>query len=64
MSSYILLRIEALQKELQELRRVVLTLENQPKQTTQLRGIWKDVTFSEDDLTAARQSTFKGAYDL
>jgi hypothetical protein len=64
MSNYILTRIEALQRELEQLRQVVIHQEQPTQSTAQLRGIWKGVTFSDDDFTAARQSTFKGVYDL
>jgi hypothetical protein len=63
MSNYILTRIEAIQQELEMLKGKVMIKEqreNCPK--TQLRGIWKGVEISDEQLEEARQSLVSKDY--
>jgi hypothetical protein len=58
-SNYVLVRINALQEELEELRQVVMQQDRQQTPTARLKGVWKGVKFSDDDFAAARQSLVK-----
>jgi len=55
MANYLLVRIEALQEELDRLRQAVLHQSQGEQHPTQLRGLWNGVEFSDDDFVAARQ---------
>ena len=63
MSNYVLIRIEALQQELENLRQVVLHETQGARRPTQLRGLWQGVQFSAADFDAARRADFRDAYD-
>ncbi|PZV00873.1 MAG: hypothetical protein DCF32_16950 [Leptolyngbya sp.] len=63
MSNYVLIRIEALQQELENLQQLVLHETQGEKRPTQLKGLWQGVQFSETDFDAARRAVFKDAYD-
>ncbi len=63
MSNYVLIRIEALQQELETLRQVVLHETQGARRPTQLRGLWQGVQFSEADFDAAQRAVFRDAYD-
>ncbi|MCU0548655.1 MAG: hypothetical protein MUC48_04835 [Leptolyngbya sp. Prado105] len=57
MSNYILTRIEAIQQELDMLKRKVLTPEGgSAKASPQLKGIWKGVNIPEDAFEEAKRS--------
>ena len=61
---YVLARIKALQRELGELEKVVtnqLQHQNQRSKTT-IKGLWKGVEISEEDLKEAKRAVFKDAY--
>jgi hypothetical protein len=55
--SYLIKRIEMLQEELESLKRTVL--KNNSEKTEQLRGIWKGIDISEDEIEEAISSWFK-----
>jgi hypothetical protein len=63
MSNYVLIRIEALQQELENLRQVVLHETQGARRPTQLRGLWQGVQFSEASLKTAQRAVFRDAYD-
>lgn len=54
---YVSVRLEILQKQLDELKQ--LLLRKKKKSTTKLYGIWKGVTFNDEDFQAAKDSLFK-----
>lgn len=59
-SSYVAMRLEAIQKELEMLRR---SLEAPGEQKiVKLEGLWKGVEITEEDLEEAKRSLFKEAY--
>jgi|GEM_PF-1040523 hypothetical protein len=62
MANYLLVRIEALQEELDRLRQAVLNQSQGEKRPTQLRELWHGVEFSDDDFAAARQAVFRDAF--
>ena len=61
-SSYVIIRLEAIQKELEMLRRLLEPIEEQ--KTAKLEGLWKGVEITEGDLDEAERSLFKGAYEF
>ena len=63
MSHYLLIRIEALQQELEYLRQTVLQQTQVGPRSTQLQGLWRGVDVSEDDFAAARRAVFSHAYE-
>lgn len=61
-SSYVIIRLEAIQKELEMLRR---SLEVPgARKTVKLEGLWKGVEITEADLEKAKRSLFKEAYEF
>ena len=58
MSRYVLARIEAIQQELEELRNHI----EGTKRKIKLKGLWKGVNVSEEDIEEAKQAVFKDAY--
>jgi hypothetical protein len=59
MEHYVLARIEAIQQELEQLRRVLAHQVAGDRRKTKLAGLWKDVRVSEEDLREARQAVFE-----
>jgi peptidoglycan hydrolase CwlO-like protein len=57
MSRYVLARIEAIQQELEELRNHI----EGPKREVKLKGLWKGIDVSEEDIEEAKQAVFKDA---
>ncbi len=62
MSEYVLIRIEALQQELETLKKVVNHQLQGSKQKTQLKGLWKGVEITEEEIAAAQKVVFRQAY--
>ena len=59
--SVILVRLEAIQQEIEEIKKMLKVEPRSFKKS--LRGIWKGLEVSEEDIDAAKRSLFKGAYD-
>lgn len=53
---YVIARLEALERELEALRRL---LTEQDRKSIKLEGLWKGVEISEGDLDEAQRSLFK-----
>ena len=64
MSEYLLARIEALQHELDDLKKAILYRIESPKRKTRLKGLWGGVDVSENDLEEAKRAVFKDAYQF
>ena len=64
MSEYVIARIEAIQQELQELRKAMIYEVQGPKRKTNLKGLWKGVRVTEEDFKEAQRAVFKEAYEL
>jgi hypothetical protein len=62
MSEYVLARLQALQQELEELRKAMLYETQGPKRKIKLKGLWKGVHVTEEDVHEARRAVFKEAY--
>jgi len=61
-NEYVLARIEALQQELESLRKVVAGHIESPGCKVRLKGLWKGVEISEEDVEEAQRALFKNAY--
>jgi hypothetical protein len=64
MEHYVLARVQAIQQELEQLRRVLAHQVESDRRKTKLAGLWKDVQVSEEDLREARRAVFKAAYEF
>jgi hypothetical protein len=62
MSEYILARIQAIQQELEELRKGVAHQVVGLRRRTKLKGLWKGVVTTEEDLAEAERAVFKDVY--
>jgi hypothetical protein len=58
MSEYVLARIEAIQQELEALRKIVAHHVQNTKRQTHLKGLWKDVEITDKDIEAAKQDVY------
>jgi hypothetical protein len=63
MSEYVLARIQAIQQELEALRKTVAHQLQGSRKKTQLKGLWKGIEVTEEDLKAAQQAVFRDAYE-
>jgi len=59
-TEYVLARIQAIEQELADLKKVIIS-EEIPKKT-KLKGLWKGIDISDDDLEKAKIAVFKDAY--
>jgi hypothetical protein len=62
MNKYALARIEAFQQELEQLRKVLSSEMAKRRRKTRLRGLWKGVEVTEEEIEEAKRALFKGAY--
>ena len=63
MSDYILTRIDAIQQELEALKKILAAQNQSDHRSTQPRGIWKGVDISDQLLEEAKKSAFSTAYN-
>ena len=61
MSQYVLLRIQAIQEELEALKKTVIYQLEGSRNQTKIKGLWKDVVISDDDLEEAEKAVFRDA---
>ena len=57
-NGYILARIKAIQQDLDQLKNHI---EN-PRRKVKLKGLWRGVNVSEEDIAEAKQAIFRDAY--
>ena len=62
-SEYVLARIQAIEQELADLKKVLISEIEIPKKT-KLKGLWKGIKITDDDIEEAKQSIFRDAYDF
>jgi hypothetical protein len=60
--SYVVTRIEAIQQELEQLRKTLAHQAATRKQKTKLKGLWKGVEVTEEDIAKAKRAVFRNAY--
>jgi hypothetical protein len=56
MSQYLLLRIQSLQEELENLKKLV---DQNPRKKTHIKGLWKGFDINENDFETAEKAIFK-----
>lgn len=61
MSQYVLLRIQAIQEELEALKKTVIHQLEGSRNTTQIKGLWKDILVTDEDLELAEKAIFRDA---
>ncbi|WP_245927532.1 hypothetical protein [Aphanothece hegewaldii] len=61
--SYAIIRIQAIQKELELLQKNLADELQGTQKPTQLQGLWKDIDISDDDIEEAQQAVFRTAYE-
>ena len=59
MSQYVLLPIQVIQEELEALKKTVIHQLEGSRNKTQIKGLWKDVVISDDDLEEAKKEVFR-----
>ncbi|GCA95532.1 hypothetical protein [Microcystis aeruginosa] len=59
MSQYVLLPIQVIQEELEALKKTVIHQLEGSRNKTQIKGLWKDVVISDDDLEEAKKAVFR-----
>jgi hypothetical protein len=63
-NEYVLIRMRMIQKELEELQRVAERQLQTPKKKVRLKGLWKGVQVSDEELQEAKRAIFKDAYEF
>jgi hypothetical protein len=59
MSQYVLQRIQAIQTELETLKKIVTNQFQSARKTTKIKGLWQEAIVTEDDLIEAKQAVFR-----
>ena len=59
MSQYVLLPIQVIQEELEALKKMVIHQLEGSRNKTQIKGLWKDVVISDDDLEESKKAVFR-----
>jgi hypothetical protein len=62
MSEYILIRISAIQKELEDLKQAIARELQGTRRPTKLEGLWDGIEITDEDLEAAEKAVFRDAY--
>jgi hypothetical protein len=62
-SEYVLARIQAIEQELADLRKVLVSEIESPRKT-KLKGLWKGINVTDEDIEEAKQAIFKDAYNF
>jgi hypothetical protein len=63
MSQYIIVRIQAIQDELETLKKLVSHPENEFRNKTKIRGLWQDIIVTDEDLEEAKKAVFKNVIE-
>jgi CMP-2-keto-3-deoxyoctulosonic acid synthetase len=58
--SYATVRIEAMQRELELLKKSL----EKPEKVESIEGLWKGVEITEEDIKEAKESLFKGVHEF
>lgn len=62
-SEYVLARIQAIEQELADLRKVLVSEIESPKKT-KLKGLWRGIDITDKDIEESKQAIFKDAYNF
>ena len=63
-NDYVVARIEAIQQELETLKRTLIASPTDARRKTELKGLWRGMEISEKDIAEAKQAVFKAAYQF
>lgn len=63
-SEYALARIEAIQQELDALKKTIAHEITGLRRKTKLKGLWKGVPVNQEDFDEAERAVFRGAYQF
>jgi hypothetical protein len=63
MSQYVLLRIQAIQEELEALKKTVIHQLEASRNQTHIKGLWKDVLVTDEDVEEAEKEVFRDITD-
>ena len=61
MSQYLLLRIQAIQEELEALKKTVVHQLEGSRNSTQIKGLWENILITDEDLEEAEKAVFRDA---
>ena len=61
MSQYVLLRIQAIQEELEALKKTVVHQLEGSRNSTQIKGLWENILITDEDLEEAEKAVFRDA---
>ncbi len=61
MSQYLLLRIQCLQKELENLKKLV---DQNPRKKSPIKGLWKGFDINDNDFASAKKAIFKNSSEV
>jgi hypothetical protein len=59
MNSYVLQRIQAIEAELANLKKIISEPSPANYKETSIKGLWKDITLNEDDFLEAERAIFR-----
>jgi hypothetical protein len=62
-TQYVLARIQAIEQELADLKKVLVSEIESPKKT-KLKGLWKGINVTDDDIEEAKHAIFRDAYNV
>lgn len=62
-TEYVIARIQAIEQELADLKKALSSEIENPKKI-KLKGLWKGIDISDDDIEEAKHAVFKDAYDF
>jgi len=63
-TSYLKTRINAMQQELEQLRKMLISQLGDSKRKTQLKGLWEGIEVTEEEIEEAERAVFKHAYNF
>ena len=63
-TSYLETRIDAMQQELEQLKKMLIHQLGDSKRKTQLKGLWKGIEVTEEEIEEAERAVFKHAYNF
>jgi hypothetical protein len=59
MSHYVLQRIQAIQDELETLKKIVESESQNTSEVVKIQGLWKGIDITDQDLMEAKNSVFR-----
>lgn len=63
-NSYVVARMEAIQQELEQLKRMLIHQVGGSRGRIKLKGLWKGVEVTEEEIEEAKRAVFREVYEL